>query len=50
MTKKKQKACCPICNEKMKLVEEKQVSAVYKCSKHGRFVVAFMEEKNDRRN
>jgi len=45
MPKKKQKGCCPICGEKMKLVEKKQVSAVFECSKHGRFIVALLEEK-----
>lgn len=50
MPKKKQKACCPICGEKMKLVEKKQISAKYECSKHGQFVVAFLEEKSDGRS
>ncbi len=45
MAKKKREARCPICNEKMKLVEKKQVSATFKCPKHGQFVVAFLEEK-----
>ncbi len=45
MPEKKQKACCPICGEEMKLEEEKQLSAAYRCPKHGRFVVAFLEKK-----
>lgn len=35
---------CPICNEKMKLVETNQASAKYECPKHGQFTVAFLEE------
>jgi len=45
MPKKKREACCPVCGVKMKLVEEKQVSAKFECPKHGQFVVAFLEKK-----
>ena len=44
MSEKKQKARCPMCNEKMKLVEKKQLSATFECPKHGQFVVALPEE------
>ena len=40
----KRQARCPVCNEKMKLVETKQVSAKYECPKHGQFIVAFLEK------
>ncbi|MBA7689916.1 hypothetical protein ES703_98435 [subsurface metagenome] len=49
-------ARCPICGRKMELVEAKQISAKYKCSVHGHFIVGFLEhiqedpgKKNDGR-
>ncbi len=45
MPKEKQKARCPICNEQMKLVVKKHVSATFECPKHGKFIVASLEKK-----
>ena len=44
----KRAARCPICNEKMKLIETKHLSAMYECSKHGQFIVAFLEESDEK--
>ena len=44
----KRQARCPICKEKMKLIATKQISAKYECSKHGQFIVAFLEESDEK--
>jgi len=35
-------ARCPVCGESMELVKKKQISAKYRCPKHGDFIVAFL--------